>query len=1638
MESDQACSSDVAPWWSHHSIIEEAEPLDATADDAAASCLSDIAKQTADHILAYRNNLLNLLGAENPARQDSAVHTSQHTGDANSSSLHQLMKWDGVLLPLLTQLRKCMARAWDERAAEEAQKAADDPTPAPAAVIGRGGTKATLYPHFDAVQARRLRVLQQQIYLAFLKAVLQGLADGARGAVATNDKASNAARAEEGNSTDAQDDKATETTNTALADRVLSALLDNLLTHILSCATAGSTKSLPHIEDGEAAKPRRGLGRRAPAATGTHTGDWLSGMLPLYLRAAHQQHAHAHGGVAEQDGTVSAPAPAARIPSPALCLVSYIGAFVQGAGLQLSPSEQEAYLPCFTHKVHSEFRGELQRLVQASVAHTECTATSLARSDPAAIATTAAHIRYASDVVKTIVDTQLYCNENATEVDDDDCTMIYAALPRPPAPCARSQLSEMPTEVDYSVAPLLTLTSYKVCEGLLRPLSHWWVACQNMVRHAGIFTALAVPSVDKDGKVGREQQQQQQQNDGPTNGNDTNLLAGVEEAWLGLRKQVMTLALVFSNYSETTLFIVPFMNLLTDIFFVSELAPPKQTPPPSEAWRCCVRELHRITHATHDGSHTLVAHAASGARRHLRVHHRHVRDCTFATACFSRVMECLSDASIGAHVPAAAAAAAAGTDHQPHSTEPHNLMPLAFATLQQPLSVMQEHVFRVLLAVNSVTMDMRVDAVVRIKSVPGEHGTPADVPGAHPTMQPSQWPASGAATGSMCFKALTEEYLSAVQLVELYFPHHYRVFLALEEAMQYVLDRSQELASGSTVAEETGDGDKIASVWAAPFSLTPATLARFIGAVLDEACVARMRNTSDEVAMSELFMFFAAVFRTLPSTVLPRLRSALETFLGEGGCSLIEYLRYHIVAQQHHGLAAFFLPPLRAMALDYTTAEDADVSLALTAKYPCSGAIAYLWEQPRLYFWQAEDTPVTAAAWHAQAAAQRYLCELVAPVSATATTLSTPFLDIVQSAAAVASERCAALLEKTKTAPGLLWTRGLAMDVMTSLFFGVCRWCALQFSASSSSSMAMATAMATATAPLSAEAATMLIRYLCSPRAASVALSSANSAANSFLVSLRDRSEAQLESNSRVAAAEAKDIVVGKEYVEATNSPSNLSPPPTQQLPRSSSRQWLSWFWACGYDQVGTSVRVQTAAKRLLREFSAHCGSYAPTKTLLGIRAGVEQMKEGGAPDGEGAVHDLREAVRGDLDALLQQQQQQEEEEQQSLREKREDEKTAAVASISNLQEVAMTTATATTIAAAAGAVLQPATLREYLDHIHEALVQRARISPIDGAISAATLGHLLHVLSDAQLPITMTVQERQRMCQRFFFTLANSLTECTRTEALSCLCCMRCVLHDIVLPYKKSFLIEASAARAFHCCLPDMEADAFRMVQHAFGDVVMAVQKMALRNSILDEWKIVLVLQHLGDTISLVRSVAEKLRGTVKKITSRRRGVAIDAMTQQLAIVEKSASCTKRGAADDIYRLFTLHPMPSPSPSTATSTKALPAAATTAPLAAAAPVERSSSGRRNHSNHRERERRNEKDRKRSFDDGGRRGGGGGDDGGRRGGGGGDDGGRRGGGGGGGDDGGRRGGGGGGETSLKMPRRNDSKPHRSNFKRPRR
>ncbi|KAG5477049.1 hypothetical protein LSCM1_05389 [Leishmania martiniquensis] len=1570
MEAGQAASGDAAAcWWTHRSIVEEAEPLDATADDAAASCLSAIAKQTANHVVAHERDLTALIQGVSPVEHGAAATAPRHNSGVSSSSsirsLYKDMKWDSVLLPLLTQLRRCMARAWEERAAEQADQAADDTPLTSVAGAGRDGAKVTSTAHVDAVQVRRLRALQQQIYLAFFKAVLQGLADGARGATATGADERSIAAGEEGGSVEAPDGATAKMAGTAPAAQALSVLLDSLLTHVLVFATSGAAAS-PQTEEGEPAKLRRGHHRRALAATGTHPGDWLTGMLPLYLRVAHQQQQRARDGVTEQDGVAPASPPAALTPSPALCLLSYIGAFVQGAGLQLTPSEQETYLPCFTREVQAEFAGQLQGLLQGATAQAEHVVAGAPSTDAAAAA---AHIRYAGNVLKVIVDTQLYSEENVTEVGGEDCTSIYAALPHPPASRARPQKAEAPAGVDYSVAPLLTLTSYEVCKQLLGLMSRWWVACQHMARDARACVTAAALRLEGEGDGGREKQPQpQREADGPASGYDTEHLAEVEDAWMGLRRQALNFTLVLSLYAETTLLIVPYTALLADIFFTSapngsEASAKKQPALSLEAWKGCIRELHRVTHATQDGSYILFMHTTSGARRQLRLHHRHTRDWTFPSACLSRAMECLNRPSAGAHAPWDATAA--GTDRQAQGTRAHSLLPLAFSSLQQPLSVLQEHVLRPLLRVSDVALNVRVGAVVREKCSPGEDGA---TPGAH--------------TDSIRIDALTEHPLSAAQLVESHFPRHYHVFSALDQAMQCLLGCFQGLAGNSADAEETA-GAHAAQMWAPPRSL-PATLASFLGAALDEACVAHMRDTGDEVATSELLMFFAAVFRTLPPTALPCLRAALEAFLGEGGCNIIEYLRHHIVDQHRHGLAAFFLPPLRAMALDYATAEDADTSLALTAEYPSSCAMAYAWELPRVYFWRAEDTPVVEAAWQAHSAAQRYLCELVTTAPTPITTSAVPFLAILQEAAAVAHGRCAEPHESVKAAAGMPWARGLAIDVMASVFFGMCRWCALQLSAFSPS-------------PTS-EAATTVIQQLCCPRETSATSPSPRSVAHPFLLSLRDRVTAH-QGSSPVDDAEAEGAVSSKESAEAKLSLSVACLPAVQQLPRSSHR-WLSWFWACAYGAVDSTARAQAAAKRLLRGFSAQWGSHAPTKTLLGIRAMVEQMKKVDTSNGATAVHELREVVRDDLNALLLLQQQREE----ALKET-----ATAAASTAASKDEATTEATATATATATRAVLKSATLREYLNQVHEALVQRARVSPVDGAVSAATLSHLLHVLSDTHLPIIMSMQERQRMCQRLFFSLANSLPECTLTETLSSVCCLRCILQDIALPYKKSFLTETSAARVYHQCFSDTETDAFRMVQHMYGDAIMAAQKIALRSGTLDEWKLVLLLQHLGDPLSLVRSTVEKLRSTVEKVAARRRGAVVDIILEQLAIVEKSAACTDRNVADDVHSLFTLHPPSPPSSSAAAaSSKAAARAAAASHTAvsptAATPTERRSGGAwRKRGDRRENEWHDEKSRKRNRDDSG---GGGGS-------------------------------GGGGENHRKGTRKEESRRHRSSFKRPR-
>ncbi|KPI90025.1 hypothetical protein ABL78_0885 [Leptomonas seymouri] len=1529
-------------WWTHCSVEDAAEPLDPTADDAAADCLASITAQTAQHTLTHAELLRPYL--THPLADAAAA----------AAELYDQLKFDALLVPLLGQLRKAMARAWEERAAEQAEVAAGEAAAprhlcesvnnnsssnavsSPSSPLPPASTQESVMAAVcaDPVLLRRLRVVQQQVYLAFFKVVLQGLTSGIRAAVSLYE-ADDSTRAVQTDGDEAKKGRAHEAGTSDRVARGVALLLDGFFARLTEAAISGSTASntLTSAPAG-AHKSRRGHHTSNSFSSSPSASDWFTGMMPLYTRAAQRSVQEAEGETGNEEAHAVARPP---IPSPALCLVSYVGMFLQGAGLQLLASEQAAQLPLFTAVVHRVFLSQLAQRCEAVVSSSPSSPpTKAVRSAAAALA----HIKSASRFLQHLTDAQLYCEEHSTEIADDDCTAMFHASPSFPLPSVtgtKTATESGAVVVDYSVASLLVLTTYHACSPILSALEKWWTACRRSLSQARADVVAQGSSTDhhESEKEGQDASMKQAELE-----RGAAILKDAEDAWVLVRRHAMVASAIFSNYAETTLLLVPYAALLARLFYSPSVEDEEKAEPSLDAWKACIRELHHVTRAIYSDSSR--SHSSSGSSSHgigtpggsaggaaaavsarpLRPHYRDVGNYTFAVASYLRVPTVLSDAAArvvlnrteGSHPTCSA-------DITPE------VLPLAFSLLQQPLTVLQDRVLNMLITPGAVMSQLKADAMVGETSSVAEKSATSPSAAAVTTSAAavSSTDSANASPTSARARAAHDRPMTAAEIVELSFPRHYRLLHAIDLAMQYSASRAQELAEATAT-----------EAWVSADSL-PSLFACFFGAAMDEAFVVRLRDGNGEVCGSELLMFYAAVFRTLARDAFPSVRAALATFLGHAGVHLLEYLRHHIVDQQRHGLAAFFLPPLRALGLDYSTVEDTDISLALAVKPSYAPAMAYFWELPRLFFWKHDDTPAAEVAWRAHVAAQQYLCELMAQ----ATPAKSSFLEIVAEASETAHRRCG----KTggsgakERAPSTLQVA--ATDAMIALFLGVCRWCAAQLSGLAGTS--------SPSSVLPRESVSAALAMLCAPRGTAAATAAP---LHPFLMSLQVQlREISGEADEEQAGTEVKS---GGVTTETSAEQPATSPPPS-----TFSSHAVAWLWGCSYHDVAPA-HLQTCAKRLLRDFSSRFGQHAPIKTVLGIRAVVEQrMKTEEAADAAAALQKLRCAVDKDVNELLVRQQKREQqeamaktaakattaaaaEEAEQVEESTMKHKTNAVNGTPQKPDV--TVVVAAEVAAAPPATsalaspltapaptLAPTELRGYVDQLLSALVTRARLSPVDGAISAAALTLFIRALSDVHLPIQMTPQDRQRMCERFVFSLTSMMPDLTRAEALSCACSLRLVLGDVVLPFKKSFLETTPSLRVFHGCLSDNEADAFKMVQHTLGDVVTAFQKCQEDGgsaTLLSDWKAALLLEQAVPYISLVRSLLEKIRVITRKTVLKRKGHCVELLHQQLARMEKEATREGCNVADDVFHLFTHHPPPPPArPASAVA----PAAATTA-----------------------------------------------------------------------------------------------------------
>lgn len=1562
-------------WWTHDSIENVAEPLDPTADDAAAHCLSLITAHTSDHLRRHAALLRPYLTTHN-----TTITTGAH-GVGDAAQLYHQLQWSSVLVPLLGQLRKAMARAWEERVAEQAEAAAataltlasnDNPTIDVASSPSRTPASSCAAQEAavcaDPVLLRRLRVVQQRIYLAFLKALLQGIISGTRAVV--HDV--NPSAPEEEKAAAASEKAEAETAQVA---RGVAVLLDGLLANMIAAAastTAAAAAS--RWAAGEASlKARRGHPHSphasplsppvahvsnnnngssvvsvVSAAAATGGGDWFIGMMPSYIRAAQYGSQHADTAAAEAAaGSGAAPnttttaattSDAPSIPSLALCLVSYIGVFVGDAGLQLLPAEQGAQLPYFTQEVETILLRQLTTRSARVVSSTTDSTTS------AAVEVVVAQIEEATRFLRHITETQLYHDANGVAVvaaEDDDCTALFAvpsALSRSIASVAASSIPA--AAVDYSVASLLSLSSYSACCRLVKELERWWSACRRSMEEI----------VTGDRLVEAEEKERLAAVDA-VEGHDAASAAATAtattEAWMALRRQAMLFTAVLSSYADTSLLLPTYTALLVHLFYPAQDVP-------LNAWKTCLRDVQHVLRTNHLLSNsinnssgnglfsgaattaTTSTSSSSSLSRPLRAHHRHSGGDSFPAASYRRVLSLVSRSAGNAleeHVSNSSEAAPRSTDTAP------SVLPLGFSVLHAPLLVLDK-IIAATLSSTTVASSLCFDTVVGEKLHQSEKAVAAASPASNTT--------ASSAPPSIRALAMSGTTLSAAEVLALSFPRLYRLLHALDQALQHCVRRAEELrASGtaSEVEEENG-------AWAVTSSALPHHFALFLGAALDDCFTASLRHPTDEVNGSLLLMFYAAIFRMLGRDALPRLRASLSTFLGEDGDGLLLYLRHHIVDQQRRGLVAFFLPPLRALGLDYGACDDTDASLAVAA----GPALAYAFELPRLFFFHSSETPVTEVAWSAQTAAQSYLCALLAPNT---TAAAAAMLDIVREAGAVARVRAGRSSSSSSgsksSAPvsssrGQLSSQAVVNDAMTAFFYAVCRWCMAQLPPTS-------------------------------PAIAARATSFVSSESSFPLESVREVVESALCPPGEAAAAQLPVLTSLVARLRGTSAVADAVAP----------ARAATWIWECSYADVDP-VHLQACARRLLRDFTASFSGHAPVRTLLAVRAVVEQRLkvEDAAAAAAAVAAALLAVVRDDVHELVARQEQTRLQEEKAVNEEEAPAKqtstTAATAEESAetqltqqdntpqpdaprakdegkevSEKAALTPATpAVAATTATGASTRPpsivagAELRRYLDSLLDVLLARARLSVVDGAVSAAVLPLLLRVLSDTTLPITMTASDRQRLCERFVFSLTNSIGDLTRAEAVASACCLQLVLANVVIPFKKSFLDTQPSHRVFHGCFCDSEADAFKMVRHTFGDVVTALHKRTDETdapaTLLDDWKTNVMLEHVGPKLCLVRSLLEKVRVSVRRRVLRGRGHCIEVMRhrlQQLEHYANTAGQTSGELAEDVLHLFTLHPPPTTARAAAAVSTTTAAAAVTGAQTKAIGASSAESGRR-------------------------------------------------------------------------------------------
>ncbi|KEG13264.1 putative dynein heavy chain [Trypanosoma grayi] len=761
--------------------------------------------------------------------------------------------------------------------------------------------------------------------------------------------------------------------------------------------------------------------------------------------------------------------------------------------------------------------------------------------------------------------------------------------------------------------------------------------------------------------------------------------------------------------------------------------------------------------------------------------------------------------------------------------------------------------------------------------------------------------------------AFRDEPLEENAAALMFFPKYFTVFCTVEQAL-------------SSLCGDLAGGDVAAAAH---------VVESFAAAALDDAFTGL--SGSGGAAASEWLMFLAFVCSETPLfdvAALHHVRNAARRFFAPGR-AMLSYLRRRIVLHGQHGLAAFFLPPLRAVGVDYSTAADREhVSCAL--RYPQSAEVAYFQELPRGFY---SRQPMRLAV-NAKNDALRFFHDFLMPPSSSSSAaaavpgegttredesvvLRNLFVDIVAHVGVLAAARVRGEAGCNSAADAV------TMDVMLSVFFGVLRLCSSVTYWEAAKRHDIQRAIVQRMCELSATPAYAVARGGGKTHRLAATAGGKGERKSPLPMAFLLRGGCALEkATADAATAGMPTAAVPAAAVEVGGGGGGERG--GAEMPHA----WHDWFCATEFEDL--DARAGSCAMVLLRACNRQYVKDIPTRTLLARRSTLEQhaAKEKDSGAQARALAAMEAAIQHDVNLLSSQQsnkeivQQQQQQQQQMKKTVAVDEEVKAEADMETNRTGIDASAAAVTTARGETAKLTgdvnankdknsdggaeneeqqkqqhqqqkqsappprrddrplPLTVvKPYIEKMALTLMQRARMSVVDGTVSGMALKKWLMVIAGQFEPPAVLEAVRRVVLQ------ANTkLTHATKLECASLSAFLGVVADDIALPYKMSFIharsthtktqqqqqqqqhgsvraeVEADKSEWPRHALPSSEKNADMLLRVLIADTTRTVTSFLEEGTPLGDWKAYSLGLHLRRIMGLVQRHEAAFRAALAK----------------------------------------------------------------------------------------------------------------------------------------------------------------------------